>query len=164
MGSADELAKEACEIWKYPDLPADVVDKYRPSRGESDEAPVWTLQENHTTFAEGGLNQKLSMRCAESVLSGNPSGESYIAGYYVGFRSAREKLHAVLEGRTSKKKKKKKKNFWWLDCRWLGKECDDLTDPEDMCQTNVHRVDLARAYQPMLPFGVPMTFPRCSIL
>ena len=56
---ADELAKEACEIWKYPDLPADVVDKYRPSRGESDEAPVWTLQENHPTFAEGGLNQKL---------------------------------------------------------------------------------------------------------
>ena len=122
---ADELAKEACEIWKYPDLPADVVDKYRPSRGESDEAPVWTLQENHPTFAEGGLNQKLFDEARESVLSGNPSWESYIAKYYVGFRSGKRKLHAVLEGRTS--------NGGWIAVG-LAKSVDDLTDPEDMCQ------------------------------
>lgn len=122
---ADELAKEACEIWKYPDLPADVVDKYRPSRGESGEAPVWTLQENHPTFAEGGLNQKLFDEVRESVLSGNPSWESYIAKYYVGFRSGKRKLHAVLEGRTS--------NGGWIAVG-LAKSVDDLTDPEDICQ------------------------------
>lgn len=61
----------------------------------------------------------------ESVLSGNPSWESYIAKCYVGFRSGKRKLHAVLEGRTS--------NGGWIAVG-LAKSVDDLTDPEDICQ------------------------------
>lgn len=122
---ADELAKEACKIWKYPDLPADVVDRYRPSRGESDEVSTWTLQENHPTFAEGGLNQKLFEEVCESVLSANPSWKSYLAKYYVGFRSDKGKLHAVLEGRNSK--------GGWIAVG-LARSVDDLVDPKDMCQ------------------------------
>ncbi len=61
----------------------------------------------------------------ESVLSGNPSWKSYIAKYYVGFRSDKRKLHAVLEGRTS--------NGGWIAVG-LAKSVDDLMDPEDLCQ------------------------------
>ena len=61
----------------------------------------------------------------ESVLSGNPSWESYIAKYYVGFRSGKRKLHAVLEGRTS--------NGGWIAVG-LAKSVDELIDPEAMCQ------------------------------
>ena len=122
---ADELAREACEIWKYPNLPTEIVDKYRPSRGETGEATTWTLQENHPTFAEGGLNRKLFEEVRESVLSAHPTWESYITRYYVGFRSGKRTLHAVLEGRTSK--------GGWIAVG-LAKSMDDLVDPEDMCQ------------------------------
>ena len=122
---ADVLADEACRIWEYPNLPVEIVDKYRPTRGDTGEAPIWTLQENHPTFAEGGLNRGLFEEVRESVLSANPSWESYIAKYYVGFRSGKRKLHAVLEGRSSK--------GGWIAVG-LTKSVDDLVDPEDMCQ------------------------------
>lgn len=125
MQRAEVLAKEAIEIWKYPTLSAEIVNKYRPTRSSNAEAHNWTLEENHPTFADGGLNQQLFEETAKAILSIDPAWESYIAKYYVGFRSGKRKLHAVLEGRTSK--------GGWIAVG-LPKNVDDLFDPEGICQ------------------------------
>ena len=113
------------------------------------------LAREPSNLCRGRLNQKLFEEIRESILNANPSWESYMAKYYVGFRSGKRKLHAVLEGRTS--------NGGWIAVG-LAKSVDELIDRRPCVRTSAHRVDLGRVCRPMLHSVALTIFRRCSIL
>ncbi len=123
LGRADALAKEALEVWPYPNLPEQVVDAYRPKKAAKPDAG-WTIEEHHPSFMPGGECHELFGALCEAVEQANPDWEQYVAKYYVGYRTGGRRLRIAIQERTSTGSL----------AIGLVRTVDDLVDPEGRAQ------------------------------
>ena len=89
LGRADALAKEALEVWPYPNLPEQVVDAYRPKKAAKPDAG-WTIEEHHpslcpaasATSSSGPSARRLSrpIRTGSSTWRSTTSDTARVAG------------------------------------------------------------------------------------
>lgn len=118
------LAEESLKIWPYPKLSKETVEAFKPKKARAD-GDEWTIEVDHPELTGDGACAELFEAFSDAVLQDNPTWEQYVKKYYVGFRSGKRKLHAIVEGRTSK--------GGWLAIG-LAKTVDELDDPLDLCE------------------------------
>ena len=123
LARADELAREAVQVWPYPNLAPDIVDSYRPKKAVKPDAG-WTIEEHHPSFMPGGECFELFEMVCAGVEEANPEWERYVMKYYVGYRTGGRRLRIAIQERISDGSL----------AIALTRTVDDLIDPEGRAQ------------------------------
>ncbi len=136
------LAEESLKIWPYPKLSKETVEAFKPKKARTD-GDERTIEVDHPELTDDGACAELFEAFSDAVLQDNPTWEQYVKKYYVGFRSEKRKLHAIVEGRTSK--------GGWLAIG-LAKTVDELDDPLGLCEDK----RLQQGFGPGMPTYLPL--------
>lgn len=117
------MSAEALQVWPYPKLSDDVVEKYRPAKGRKPDSG-WTMEDCHPAFIPGGACYTLFDLLCTAIEDARPDWERYVTKYYVGFRTGGKKLHVSIQELTST----------GALALGLPKTVDVLNDPEGIAQ------------------------------
>ncbi|OCB20816.1 hypothetical protein A5674_04155 [Mycobacterium malmoense] len=82
---ASRLAEAALRVWRAPQLPGDVLDKYKPSSKPS-ARPVYTINDHHH-LATGSLARELFDQFCKEVMALDPCVAEEFLKLYVAFKA-----------------------------------------------------------------------------